>query len=97
MGNRQAKSQKIPEFTTFTGLYDSCTWDPETVRNLIITDQLAPICPGAGVASQEDCSICFLVLQLFVNFVNSLASKAYPEKIGFNITDCCTQPLCTGD
>mmetsp|Transcript_8935 Transcript_8935/g.12295 ORF Transcript_8935/g.12295 Transcript_8935/m.12295 type:complete len:320 (-) Transcript_8935:39-998(-) len=86
MGTNNSKTDQ-EQYTTLTGLYPSCVWDPRTIRKLILAKKLAPIHPGKDESTMstmqdtsewEECPICFLF---------------YPG--GLNRSSCCKKSVCT--
>jgi len=73
-----------PEDTLFIpkGLYQRCSWEPKTLRRLILAKKLSAFYPGKeendGSEHLEECPICFLF---------------YPG--GLNRSVCCKKGVCT--
>jgi len=80
MGIKESKeAENVP--ATLTGLYQTCKWDPKTIRKFIYSKKLAPIYVGKDHDENEEleeCPICFL---------------SYPA--GLNRFTCCKKGICT--
>jgi len=79
-GGNSANQQE--EFTVPLGLYQRCSWDPKTLKQLIFAKKLSPLHPGKeepdADGHAEECPICFL-------FYSS----------GLNRSLCCKKGICT--
>ncbi|PRP81519.1 hypothetical protein PROFUN_10881 [Planoprotostelium fungivorum] len=82
---RDAYAASVQAYTTPTGLYQTCSWEPKVIKRLVINKKIAPLYPGKEEAAltladmdHEECPICFLY---------------YPG--GLNRTVCCKKGICT--
>jgi hypothetical protein len=79
MGQILTKKGLESRHCSTVGLYDSCSWDPKTLKKLIIEKKLAPIFVGTGECKEDldECPICMLY---------------YPF---LNLSNCCKKSICT--